>query len=225
MADLWPDACRSRGWNPNDRDLRLTVLSQAVKRPIKSANDLNRTDDFDKVKAYLGFAADDIDATTETDHPEIGRARRLRDQIRDQVSCLRLYHPNPEAYLAKIVTSKFPSCDIDDLTDEPTFCMARSQPGPSELEQVLMAMARSIQSKRKSAGHTLHQMKTAAGIPCDCARCRGTKTKQESETPETRSTQRGEMNSDSQQHPVSTGCQDAQGIVPTVSTVSSTQPF
>ncbi len=130
--------------------LRLKVLSLAVKRPITSANDLNKTDDFDKVKAYLGFAADDIDATTETDHPEIGRARRLRDQIADQVKCLALYRDEAEAFLAEIIKDKFRHgsrvnpITIDDLTDQPTI-RRDGAPGASQLDQVLMRLAREIQ--------------------------------------------------------------------------------
>lgn len=149
----------------------------AVKRPITSSKDLNKTDDFDKVKAFLGFASDDLDATTETDHPEIGRARRLRDQIADHVKCLALYRDDADAFLAEIIKDKFRHGErvhpmtIEDLTDQPTI-RRDGQPGSSQLDQVLMRLAGAIQPLRKAAGDTLHEMKLRAGVPCDCARCR-----------------------------------------------------
>lgn len=53
MADLWPRACAVKGWNPQDRELRLKVLGQAVGRELESASEINNTNDFDNAKAFL----------------------------------------------------------------------------------------------------------------------------------------------------------------------------
>ena len=62
LLDRWPRACRAQHWNPNDRPLRLRVISQAVGRWIKSMNDLNNTTDIDAVYAHLGMLADNVNA-------------------------------------------------------------------------------------------------------------------------------------------------------------------
>jgi hypothetical protein len=81
MADWWPKACAAQGWNKNDKPKRLEVLSQAVGRKLVSANDLNNRADIDAVKAHLKMLADNVAATIETDHPDIGRRRRLQYTI------------------------------------------------------------------------------------------------------------------------------------------------
>lgn len=192
MADWWPAACRTQGWNVNDRQRRMDELSRAVGRPLASANELNSTSDVDAVKAHLGMLADNVAATIETDHPEQGRARRLRITIREQLKCLGIYlssevgrvtpcAPSPaEQYLAEIIKDKFKHgsrampLTIDDLNADPI--TARNRFGgesniPSQLDQVIMTLARSIQAKRKAAGHSIHEMKKAAGVPCHCSAC------------------------------------------------------
>jgi hypothetical protein len=156
MADLWPRACRCQGWNAKDRGLRLRVLSQAVGRVINSATALDETADYDAVKAHLGMLADSVAATIETDHPELGRARRLRVVIGHQLADLRAYHPNPPALLAGLVRDKFGSgYDLDDLTADPIVGTDRRTGRPresaSQLDQVMFTLARILSTKRKAA--------------------------------------------------------------------------
>lgn len=60
MADWWPKACAAQGWNKNDRAKRLEVLSQAVGRPLLSANQLHKKEDIDHVKEHLMKLADNL---------------------------------------------------------------------------------------------------------------------------------------------------------------------
>jgi len=192
MANLWPKACRAQGWNSGDRAKRMEVLSAAVGRPLASASQLNNTTDYDAVKRHLGFLADNLAATVETIKPEQGRARRLRATIREQLRCLNVYLTNDaerlltssptkaDKYLAEIIRDKFKHASraqpltLDDLTDESDIGTTRAgvtYPKPSQLEQVMMALARAIQAKRKAAGDTIHDMKLKAGVYCDCKAC------------------------------------------------------
>lgn len=62
----WTIACRAQGWDKNDRDLRLRVISQAVGRWVKSMTELNNTSDIDAVYAHLGMLSDNVALTQET---------------------------------------------------------------------------------------------------------------------------------------------------------------
>jgi hypothetical protein len=182
MAEWWPNACQAQDWNPNDRDLRLRVLSEAVKRPLASANDLNTREDIDAVKAHLQMLADNIDAAHETDHPEVGAARRFRHIIeKDILPCLSLYIDAPQQYLQAIIAGlvswnqngRAPT--LDDLSAQPTHSRKPPtyalQEGPSQLEQAMMTLNARLHHKRHAAGHTIHDMRIAAKLECNCARC------------------------------------------------------
>jgi hypothetical protein len=156
MAELWPRACRCQGWETKDRARRLRVLSQAVGRPISSANDLDATADYDAVKAHLGMLADNLAAAVETDHPELGQARRLRSVILGKVRELGAFHPNPEALLAGLIRDKFGNgWSLDSLTADPVITTDRRTGRPretvSQLDQVLYTVSRILSSKRKAA--------------------------------------------------------------------------
>ena len=207
QSNWWPAACRAQGWKVGDRDLRLRVCSWAVtlenptwlelleainsdrtpERQLTSTNDLNNKEDVDRVKACLGMLADNTQATGEVGHPEIGRARRLRDIIRDQIKCIGIYQTRPAAYVAEIVNDKFnrakrmETLTIQDLTDDPII-LRDGREIPSQLDQLVMTLGGCLNGSGKgkarlgfrvAAGHTLHEMKTLAGVRCDCRECGG----------------------------------------------------
>lgn len=207
QADWWPSACRVQGWKVNDRELRLRVCAWAVSlenpnqhdlveainsdrtppRELASTNDLDNGADVDRVKACLGMLADKMKETGEVGHPEIGRARRLRDAIRDQIKCLGVYIPKPRAFVAEIINDKFnragrlETLTIRDLTDDPII-LRDGREIPSQLDQLVYTLGaclngsgklrggkRSRLGLRVEAGDTLHEMKIKAGVRCDCA--------------------------------------------------------
>jgi hypothetical protein len=215
QADWWPAACRTQSWKTSDRNLRLRVCMWAVslenptqlslleainsdRQPVRwleSTNDLDSTADVDRVKACLGMLADKLKETGEVGRPEIGRARRLRDVIRDHIKCLALYHPRPRAYVAEIIDDKFnswrkygPPLTIKDLTDD-LIVRKDKKTGepkeiPSQLDQLVMRLAAVVNAKRNenklvpAYAHlqgpyalTIHEMKITAKVPCTCAEC------------------------------------------------------
>ena len=210
-ADWWPAACRAQGWKTSDREFRILVCSWCVsldnptliqlldairsegepRRCLNSTSELNNTDDIDRVKSCLGMLASNLDSTKEVGHPEIGRARRIRDTIRDQLKCLALYHPNPQGFVAEIIKDKFrrgsrhEPLTLDDLTDAPIVFTRDgvTREIPSQLDQVMMRLADALNGQpnkrhpnrkpgfRIQAEHTLHDMKTLAGVYCDCVDC------------------------------------------------------
>ena len=176
QAELWPRACATQKWNPKDREKKLEVIGKILGREISSSNEIEGNKEFDAVKRELGFLADNLTATVETIEPERGRARRLREKIRDQKKCLGLYHPNPDGYVQTIIYDKFGAhgwgTTIEDLSDTPGPLGADGKHRPSELEQLVMTLAGAIDKKRRAAGHTVHVMLTRAGVECWCAGCK-----------------------------------------------------
>jgi hypothetical protein len=85
MSEWWPAACAAQGWDANDRDRRLAVLSEAVGRDLATASELDAHGDIDKVKAHLHALAhpDEFDpALMDADPAEMGQRRRLLHKIR-----------------------------------------------------------------------------------------------------------------------------------------------
>ena len=217
QADWWPAACRAQAWKTGDRNLRLRVCAWAVSlenptqlslleainsdrqpdRRLETTNDLDNKADVDRVKACLGMLADKMKETGEVGQPQIGRARRLRDVIRDQIKCLGVYISKPRAFVAEIINDKFnrgrrgghsQPLTIRDLTDDPIIIKDRDtgrvREIPSQLDQLvytlgaclngsgkLRAGKRSRLGFRVAAEDTLHEMKIKAGVRCDCTIC------------------------------------------------------
>lgn len=192
MGTLWPDACGFQGWNSEDRELRLEVLSAAVKRPLASASDLGALADFDQVRQHLEALAGKL-----TQHD--GRAARYRVKFHRQLRCLALYVEDATAYAKTVIRDKFhrAGCDHEGfanadarrlaewLSAAPTVRFDRREQklveGPSQLEQLVMTLDERLHAKGKEdgqgagfrvrAGHTMHDMLTAAGLQCPCKDC------------------------------------------------------
>ena len=123
-------------------------------RELESTNDLDNGTDVDRVKACLGMLADKMKETGEVGHPEIGRARRLRDAIRDQIKCLGVYIPKPRAFVAEIINDKFNRgrrseiLTIRDLTDDPII-LRDGREIPSQLDQLVYTLGACLNGSGK----------------------------------------------------------------------------
>ena len=191
MADLWPAACRAQGWNEQDRELRLNVLTEAVGRPLASANDIDAKGEFDAVKAHLRLLANRLQGAMESDDPNIGRARRLRRKLIDIVRCLNLY-ADGEAIARRIIADgtrwagaeraafeEMPLTRIIEALDASTRYerserTGRLEPKLSRLDQVIRTLSRELNGRRgwrNRAGDSLHDMYLKAGLECPCREC------------------------------------------------------
>lgn len=180
MADLWPKAAAAQGWNKSDNEKRYDVFARVLGRIPRHAaklaagehisfNDFDQAD-FDAVKAEMGHLADNLKATIETDHPAIGKERRLRHQIDELLRCLALYIERVDAYLRPILAAKFKGrTSIDDLSALPV--LKDKGVGPSELMRCLMTLRQIVNQKRNAAGHSVHEMNLLAAVPCHCKQC------------------------------------------------------
>lgn len=107
MAERWPAACQTQGWDPKDRDLRLRVISEAVGRPITTMAELDNARDMDAVFARLGFLADNVARTIEVENPEPGERRRYLHLIRRHSGQLADYGADPLAYALAVARDRF----------------------------------------------------------------------------------------------------------------------
>lgn len=199
IMKLWGRVCKDRGWKQSDRDFRLVKFSEIIGRPIASTDEVERIDECTKLmkelQAMLGVS---IKAAQEADNLYINKARVLRNVILTElIPCLELYVADVKGYIQQIMQDKNRWWKIDrptremslmDLTAEP---IRRFDPKtrtmkefPSQLDQMVYTLSSCLNGSgriyrgkksrlgfRVQAGHTLHEMKTKAGVPCDCAEC------------------------------------------------------
>ena len=221
FADLWPPAERALGMDHGSardrRQARLNYLSHLLDRPITSANDLNRTTDFGKVKDALLILSGNLRAAVRDVKTSERKAENKRWLVRhDLLPCLAVYcrsagvpsagsgvalEPSEsrrdastatetvalpglagaEALLAEAIKdlfhrgSRVEPPTLDELTDDPRFGYSRKfkrdMELPSQLDSVLMWLGKNIQQRRKRAGDTIHDMRTGAGLKCECKAC------------------------------------------------------
>ncbi|HTB85982.1 MAG TPA: hypothetical protein VK742_20220 [Candidatus Sulfotelmatobacter sp.] len=200
IMKTWGKVCKDRGWKQSDREFRLSKFSEIIGRPIATADEIERIEECTKLmkelQAMLGV---NIKAAQEADNLYINRARVLRNVILTElVPCLELYVEDVQGYITKIMEDKNRWWKIDrpgrgmtlmDLTAEPVNRWDAKTKSmrefPSQLDQMVYTLSsclngsgriyRGKQSRlgfRVAAGHTLHEMKTKANVPCDCADCK-----------------------------------------------------
>lgn len=188
---LWRTVCKDRGWKASDRDFRLAKFSELLGRPVDSLTGVERIKEctklFNELKAMLGVS---LQAAREADDTTINDARVLRNQILTElIPCLELYVTDVRAYLTAIMEDKNrwwkidrPACDITMmyLDAKPIFHRDRrtgeQREFPSQLQQLQFTISARLHAKRKDAGHTIHDMKVAAHVPCHCSLCRKMET-------------------------------------------------
>jgi len=165
---LWPELCRVRGWSPSDRAQRHHWAASILHRQHRlSFSDWDQHD-FDTIKSACLAAIRPADLDAQLDQLE-QPARRARRKIAELIMCLRLYVDDADAYVQRIVRHKFGADDWRQLSSTP--------PAPhwrSHLDQLIMTLSRCLNGRhglRAQAGHSLHDMRTAAGLRCACRQC------------------------------------------------------
>lgn len=170
ILELWSAACRDRGWRASDRALRLATFSRILGREITTTDDIGRLDECTKLMAELkAMRGTDVNAGLEATNPGRNRARNWRWLIRYvTLPCLALYEPDPLAYLRTILEQK----TRHRKTDRPERPATMDDFDDAICKQIYMTLHARLNTKRAAAGHTIHEMRLAAGVPCDCAKCR-----------------------------------------------------
>lgn len=175
------------------REAGLTAADIDAKRKeflagcgFDSLTKVDRVNGFTKVLSeLLVLQGTSLQAGLEADDQTINKARVLRHQIASEIiPCLELYIEDVPGYLRSIMEDKNrwwkidrPACDITilDLDAKPIWKRdkktGKMRPWPSQLEQLQYTLAARLNDKRNEAGHTIHDMKIRAGVPCGCSKC------------------------------------------------------
>lgn len=182
QCQLWPDAARAQGWPRTEgeareqgfasvRAFRLERLSEIVGRPLKSSNELGKVDEFTQVKNRLLLLADNLRGAAE-DGDAVPNALRTRRWValRD-IQCLRLYVE--DGYVRELLKQRFarggtcPSV-FDEL---PLAEIVAEFKEMGVLTQLNYTLAARLQTHRKAACESLHELRTRAEVQCDCKAC------------------------------------------------------
>ena len=187
---LWAKACRAQGWTKGEglNSAAIDVMRKELlaRCGFKSLKDVDPRDGFSMVKRELLKLDDRLQGAMEEVKPQIETARTSRWFIEhDLIPCLALY-VDAWDYVSKVATDKFRwrtrdamhrPITLDDLTEDPIVREVRGELKeiPSQLEQLKFTLSARLNGKaglRNKAGHSVHQMRTLAGLECRCAVCR-----------------------------------------------------
>lgn len=105
---------------------------------------------------------------------------RREERLSEIHACLGVYVDDVAGYVARVISDKFGvpgrgSLTLEDLSDHPRFITGRDgklEERPSQLLMLIYTLWSRIQEHRQNAGHSLHDMRIAARVPCACAQCR-----------------------------------------------------
>jgi hypothetical protein len=177
ILQLWSKVCKDRGWKSSDRALRLATIGKILGRKLQSTDDVERLAECTKVMAELeAMLGTSLRAGQEATDPGRNRKRNWRWLITHEVlPCLEIYplaapmgRAGAEAYLLEVLVGKSRWRKTDRPASDPTLADFEER----SLEQIFWTLSARLNSKRKEAGHTGHQMCLAAKIRCKCAACR-----------------------------------------------------
>jgi len=180
----WQRVCKDRGWKSSDRDLRLQTFGELIGRAIASTDDVGRIDECTKLmKGLTAMLGVSLQAAREADDTSINQGRVLRHQIAGElIPCLELYIQDVPSYITTIIEDKSRWWKLDrparsmtilDLSAAPIFRTVNGEARefPSPLKQLQFTLAARLNSLRKAAGHSIHDMKIKASVPCGCSAC------------------------------------------------------
>ena len=169
ILKLWSQVCKDRHWKSSDRALRLATIGGLIGRELATLDDVGRLDECTKVmaelKALLGVS---LKAGLEATDPSRNRKRNWRWLItHEALPCLGLYEENPQGYLMTVMQGKSRWRKTDRPETPPTLADFDER----TCQQIFWTLSARLNDKRKAAGHTGHEMCTAAGVRCKCAAC------------------------------------------------------
>lgn len=196
---LWPAACKAQGWPRKDKEaqelgwaseraFRLKTLGDILGRELSSSSDIGMVEEFTQVKDRLLMLADNLKGAAE-DGDAVPNALRTRRWValRD-IKCLLIYVK--ESYVRAILAERFERAGVCHTAFDalPLPKVIEEFDDVRVLDELLSTLGQRLHAKgfkradgtwrrqpgkRVAAGHTLHQMRTLAGVQCDCKGCAG----------------------------------------------------
>lgn len=217
---LWPAAAKAQEWPRTEaaarqqghcsvREFRLKVLGAFIGHPITSAKEIDHVTEYTKVKDGLLAAAGHLGGQRgAAARPDDNALRTRRWVALRDIRCLLLYVD--EAYVRVILKDRFARGGVCPTAFD-TLPLARiiaEFRDTGTLDDLLSTLNQRLHAKgfkrpdgswkrqpgyRVAAGHTIHQMRQLAGVPCDrdcrdCRECQGQKSgvRSQKSAPDTR---------------------------------------
>jgi hypothetical protein len=172
FGDWWPQICKRRGIDHQDREARLDFFAEAgIGR--KSVTEMDYKTDFDKLKARCMAILHDSSIGRQIRQMRQPRLR-IEDRIEEHFRCLALYMGDVETYVATICLERFHTPDWHDLSELQVPHRNNPKVKSSPLEQFLWTINGRLNGKRgfrARAGDSVHDMRTKAGLECGCSEC------------------------------------------------------
>jgi len=109
LFTLWPAACAYQGWDKlptRDREAKRKEIAAEVFGGPKSFTKINRTKEFDAIKARLEMLAGKVSGAVEDGNPEAGERRRVMNRV-GVLLAEGNELPNWENYIAPILKERF----------------------------------------------------------------------------------------------------------------------
>jgi hypothetical protein len=170
---LWKQVCLANAWT-KDAGLSAADIDARRKAILRecgfaSLTTVDRTAGFTKVKnKLLILIGTDLQAAQEDQDATANTSRNHRWVIEKEIlPCLALYLEDVTGYVAGILADTLRHYK----TDRPTRPPGLGDLTPAQMHRTLMTLSARLNAKRKSAGDTIHEMRTKAGVRCDCAGC------------------------------------------------------
>jgi hypothetical protein len=176
ILELWTKVCRDRGWKVGDRSLRLATIGKFLGRDLLTLDDIGRLYECTKVMAELeAMLGTSLRAGLEAADPSRNQKRNWKWLIANEaLPCLAIYpldqpmgDTGAYAYLVEVLAGKSRYRKTDRPESEPRL----EDFDARTVELIYYTLWARLNSKRKAAGHSGHDMCIAAGVECRCAAC------------------------------------------------------
>ena len=127
---------------------------------FKSLTEVDRTAGFTKVlHELIVLQGTSLKSAHETIDPSLNEARVLRNQIAAEiVPCLEVYVEHSVGYINAILKNRFRGMKLEELN-------------AAQLKAFRDTVNARVQVMRNKAGHSIHQMRMLASVPCNCSDC------------------------------------------------------
>jgi hypothetical protein len=174
ILQLWSQVCADRGWRVGNRELRLATMGTILGRTLSSLDDVERLAECTKLMAELeAMLGTSLRAGLEAADGGRNRKRNWRWLIANELlPCLALYVPDglagAKAFLREVMVGKSRWRKTDRPESDPSLADFDER----TCQQIFWTISARLNSKRKAAGQTGHEMCLAAKVRCKCAACR-----------------------------------------------------
>lgn len=129
-------------------------------------------EEFDKVLGQMRAISRPTDLDGQLRQLNQRKTRLIWKICQEQATLLAVYQKNAY-YIYTVALDKFPRLRADTASPDSSFKLQEilNHLDPEQLEHLRSTLAARINDLRKRAGHTIHDMRKLACLPCECRIC------------------------------------------------------